>query len=78
VIGSNIYNVLGILGVTALVQPIPFPSDLGWLDWVALVGSAGLVTAHVALRGRITRLEGLLLMVLYGAYVAARLLLQGG
>ena len=32
VIGSNIYNILGILGVTALVQPIPIPPQIAQLD----------------------------------------------
>lgn len=27
-IGSNIYNILGILGVTAFVQPIPIPLQI--------------------------------------------------
>ena len=73
VVGSNIYNILGIVGVTALAHPIGFPEDLGWLDWGAFLGSAVLLCLQAAWRGKITRVEGLAFLLLYIGYVAARL-----
>jgi cation:H+ antiporter len=70
VVGSNIYNILGILGVTALVQPIPMPPEIMAVDiWVML--AAAVVLVVFALSGlRINRWEGGLLLAGYVAYIA--------
>jgi cation:H+ antiporter len=68
VIGSNIYNILGILGITALVRPIPIPPQIAQLDvWVMLAATLGLIIAVVAWR-RIGRVTGLLFLGAYAAY----------
>ena len=68
IVGSNIYNILGILGVTALTVPVPIPPEMGARDWIALVGAAVLLLV-VAFTGRkVTRLEGVGLLGLYGVY----------
>lgn len=69
VIGSNIYNVLGILGVTALVEPIAVPAEIMVVDiWVML--AAAIVLVVFALSGlRINRWEGGLLLAGYVAYI---------
>jgi cation:H+ antiporter len=69
VVGSNIYNVLGILGVTALVRPVAIPSDVTYVDWGVLVGSGALLLIHAANGARVTRLEGASLLAAYGLYV---------
>ena len=70
VVGSNIYNVLGILGVTALVKPVPVPDQIGGFDvWVMVAATVALLA--VAITGwRIVRGEGLALLAAYGVYVA--------
>lgn len=70
VVGSNIYNILGILGVTALVQPIAMPPEIMAFDiWVML--GAAVVLVVFALSGlRINRWEGGLLLAGYAAYIA--------
>jgi len=68
IVGSNIYNILGILGVTALVHPIAIPADIGLTDWAALVGSALLLVVFAYTGRRVTRLEGAILLALYGLY----------
>lgn len=70
VVGSNLYNLLGILGLTAVVKPIPVPAQLLGVDvWVLAAATALLVLC--ALRNmRISRGEGLLLVGGYGAYMA--------
>lgn len=69
VLGSNVYNVLGILGVTALVRPIPVPASIAAVDvWVMLAATGALVA--VAVTGwRVTRAEGAALLAAYVAYV---------
>lgn len=69
-IGSNIYNVLGILGVTALVRPIAMPQDLGWVDLIVFAGSAVLVVGLGLAAPRLERRHGLVMLAIYAAYVA--------
>lgn len=70
IIGSNLYNILGILGVTALIQPLTIPADIGVVDWAVLIGSAGLLLVFAATGRRLTRLEGAMLLAVYCGYVA--------
>ncbi len=68
IIGSNIYNILGILGVTALIQPIAVPADLLARDWAALYVATLLVLLHANTGGRVGRTEGAFLLAHYIAY----------
>jgi cation:H+ antiporter len=70
VIGSNLFNLLGVLGATALISPEPLSISPNALDFDLPVM---LVTAALALPMfysgyRLTRLEGLLLLALYVVY----------
>ena len=69
VIGSNIFNVLGILGVTALVSPLAVAPEIAAFDiWVMLAATVALIA--VAVTGwRITRAEGAVLLAAYAAYI---------
>jgi cation:H+ antiporter len=70
IVGSNIYNVLFILGATALVKPIEVPASIAAVDiWVMLAATAALVVTAVT-GWRVTRLEGAALLTSYCAYVA--------
>jgi cation:H+ antiporter len=67
VVGSNIFNVLFVLGVSALVAPLVVAQQLVWLDVPLMIGVSLLVLAMGA-DGTLSRLEGLLLcagMVVY-------------
>ena len=69
VIGSSIFNLLGIAGVTALVSPIAvgaqfIETDIG----ILLAATAGVILLALAL-GRLGRRAGLLLLAAYAAYI---------
>ena len=69
IIGSNIFNIFGILGVTALVKPIPVPDEIARFDiWVMLAATAALLAVTVT-GWRITRAEGGLMLAGYAAYL---------
>jgi cation:H+ antiporter len=70
VIGSNIFNVLGIVGAAALAAPLPFSAGMIGFDlWVLLGVSVGLM--GVMLSGyRITRWEGVLFLLAYALYMS--------
>ncbi len=66
-VGSNIFNVLGILGVAALVQPIEVP-DLAWSDLGVMLAVSLALLPVVRTGGRINRWEGAGLLALYVGY----------
>jgi cation:H+ antiporter len=70
IIGSNIFNVLSVLGIAAIVKPIQV-SEMIMIDIaVMLVISLLLLFMMVPSRkGKITRLEGILLMIGYFGYM---------
>lgn len=72
VIGSNIFNVFGILGVTAIVQPIGVPPEIVRFDVWAMLLSSVLLLVFAASRGGISRQEGALLLALYAVYLGVQ------
>jgi cation:H+ antiporter len=68
VVGSNIFNILGILGITAVIAPLPVPPEMLRLDlWVML--GASLMLAPLLFRGiSISRVMGTGFAALYAAY----------
>jgi len=70
IVGSNIFNVLFILGVSALIVPLVVSQQLVRLDVPIMIG-ASLLLSLLALDGVISRLEGVLLfagIVIYTAF----------
>lgn len=71
VIGSNIFNILGILGVTATLAPVPVASRIVSFDIpVMLAASLGLAVLLLAVPARVPRLAGLPFLAAYGWYCA--------
>jgi cation:H+ antiporter len=73
ILGSNIYNILGIGGVTGLIAPTAFPPEMLRLDLFVMVGASAFLYL-LALNGRISRAEGGLMLAAYAAYVAVLLI----
>ena len=69
IIGSNIYNILGILGITAVVAPIRVPPEIIRFDIWVMVAATALVVLFVRTGMRIVRLEGLALLLAYAVYL---------
>jgi cation:H+ antiporter len=69
VVGSNVVNLGFVLGGAALVRPLSTPRDLVRRDSPMLVGTTVLVAAFLW-DLRLSRLEGAMLLVLLGAYLA--------
>ena len=69
VLGSNVFNLLGILGATALIAPIPVPPEILAFDlWVMAAATAALVVLAVT-GWRVSRGEGAALLAAYAAYL---------
>jgi cation:H+ antiporter len=73
VIGSNIFNVLGILGATAVVVPMEFGATPLATDAWILLGVTALLLLFALSRARIVRLEGAAFLALYAGYLAFQL-----
>lgn len=68
VIGSNTINILAVLGITAIIQPFDV-TGIRTTDFAVFMGSAVLVLVLMARGWVLNRVEGLLLVALYVAYV---------
>lgn len=68
VVGSNIYNLCGILGLTAIIHPIEVPAEIARVDIWVLLGITALLIVQLRSGWRLSRLEGALLVVIYAAY----------
>ncbi len=71
-VGTLLYFVLFNLGLIALIAPVAVDPRIWRLDWPFLVVATWLATLFLA-RGRIGRLEGASLIVLYLVYAALHL-----
>ena len=72
VLGSNIFNLLGVTGAAAMVTPIAFHPKILTFDLWALVAVTALLIAVMLTGRRISRIEGAALLVLYTAYIAVQ------
>ncbi|MDJ0893720.1 MAG: calcium/sodium antiporter [Alphaproteobacteria bacterium] len=71
VIGSNIFNMLAVMGVVAVIVPVEVPDQIVRFDlWVMLGVTVGFLALAYTLK-HITRPLGILFLVLYVAYVAS-------
>lgn len=69
VIGSNLFNLLGIMGVAALVGPIPVPAEFLRFDLWVMLGASLLIAPIVFYRTNIGRGWGFVLAGLYVIYL---------
>lgn len=60
VIGSNIFNILFILGICAIIVPLQVAQQLVWLDVPLMIG-ASLLVFLMGLDATISRLDGIIL-----------------
>lgn len=69
VLGSNIYNVLGIAGITGLVAPTTIPEGIARFDAPVMLAVSVLMLLVARTGWRIGRREGATLVGLYALYV---------
>ncbi|WP_306152462.1 calcium/sodium antiporter [Roseovarius sp. MMSF_3281] len=73
VLGSNIFNILGILGITVLVQPMTVPTEIVRLDIWVLCATTLILMAFARSGWKINRREGGLFVFAYIAYLVVLL-----
>lgn len=69
ILGSNIYNVLGIGGLTALIAPTEVPAQIASVDTPLMICASLLLLFFAWTGARLSRVEGGIFVVIYAAYV---------
>lgn len=69
VVGSNFFNILAILGITAMIRPLE-RGGITMVDLVVMLMFALILVPLIMLRRRIGRFEGLVLLCSYAAYMS--------
>lgn len=70
VVGSNTFNVLSILGITAIITPVSIPEQMARFDIPLMMAVLAFAGAVLLARGRFGRLMGASMLAGYVAYVA--------
>ena len=70
VVGSNIFNILFVLGISSLIKPIPFYTP-NLFDSLIVLGTTIMLLLSLFMYGkhRITRVEGVMLLFAYALYI---------
>ncbi|MFC6770955.1 sodium:calcium antiporter, partial [Halorubrum pallidum] len=69
VVGSNIYNVLAVIGIVALVTPISVSPGVREFELPALLAFTGLVVGLMYRHERVSRLDGAVLVAGYLVFI---------
>ena len=67
IVGSNIFNILFVVGLSGLIVPVPFIEGFIIDTWVA-VAAAVLLSVFCAVKGKLVRWHGVAMLVGYAAY----------
>lgn len=76
-LGVGVFGLLAVLGAAALVQPLAVPQSLAGRDVFVLAGASFALLPLLAMRWRLSRPRGVLLIAAYGCYLAFLLWQQG-
>lgn len=68
-IGSNIFNLLGVLGVTSMVSELPISDRVLDWDYFWVFGVALLLFPMMFVRRKLGRIDGFILLGCYAAYI---------
>lgn len=72
VVGSNIFNIFWVLGVSAVIKPLPFKPELNFDLWMVVVASVLLFGwMFLGKRNILERWQGIVCVALYIGYIAA-------
>jgi len=78
IVGSNLFNILGIAGASAIAAPLPLTDPIAIADMWIMVGVTGLLMIFMMTGLRIVRWEGFALLALYGVFLGFQFLAGSG
>lgn len=72
VIGSNLFNLLGILGTASFFGPLTFPFVMVWLDGPVMIAATAAIIVFLMSGRGLSRVEAVLMICIYVTYVSLR------
>ncbi len=69
IVGSNIFNIMAVLGITAIVMPIQITASFAAFDLWVMVGVIIIFLVFLTTERKLTRYEGLLMLAAYAGYI---------
>ena len=69
-IGSNIFNLLAIIGITSLISPVPVDPIFIKFDFWIMLGASVLIAPFILLNIKFNRLSGFVFVALYISYLS--------
>ncbi len=70
VLGSNLFNLLGVMGITAMIAPLPVPEQMLQLDLWIMLGASISIALFVFWRRNLTKLPAAGFVLAYLSYIA--------
>ena len=68
IVGSNIFNILFVVGLSGLITPVPF-ADLFVIDTLVAMAAAAFLGGFCVKKGKLVTWHGVVMLVGYGAYL---------
>jgi len=72
-VGSNVFNIMSVIGVAALVRPIPIPGGFFesglWIDYLVMMFTSFLPWLMMRKNSTVTRKDGFILLFCYFGYL---------
>ena len=68
IVGSNIFNILFVIGLSALIIDIPFAAAFNF-DMIIAIAAAVMLFVCVLFTKKLERWAGILMLICYGAYL---------
>ena len=78
IVGSNIFNLLCILGISSTITPLPLQGRLLEIDQFVMLAAAVALLGFLFFGLRLSRFKGALLLLGYVVYIAAMFGMQAG
>ena len=78
VVGSNIWNIVFIMGATSAITDVKIADQCILFDMWVMLFSSFMLLPVMMFKNKITRSEGLFMIVSYGVYVYAQILIAQG
>lgn len=69
ILGSNAFNLLCVLGIASLVNPLPIPVEAGGRDLAVMLGFSVVLWFMLAHKPRLSRTKGWVLFAAYAGYI---------
>ena len=73
-VGSNVFNILSVLGAAALVRPIQIPGGFIasglWIDYLVMLATSAMPWLMMCRTMTVSRINGAMLLASYAAYLA--------